>query len=112
MTGQLASRAPAPDAEALVRCIRRAGTPRRVHHIELFLDANPIGKASVLIQNKQRHISVEHLATQPLAPARPKSSLDYLTALRSEYLEQQSKAAGPLQFTRLTPSEKDKPQEK
>jgi uroporphyrinogen decarboxylase len=29
----------APDWEALVRCIRRAGTPQRVHFIELFLDA-------------------------------------------------------------------------
>lgn len=27
-----------PDWEALVRCIRREGTPERVHHIELFLD--------------------------------------------------------------------------
>ncbi len=27
-----------PDWEALVACIRRQGTPRRVHHIELFLD--------------------------------------------------------------------------
>jgi len=27
-----------PDWEALVRCIRREGTPKRVHHIELFLD--------------------------------------------------------------------------
>ena len=28
-----------PDWEELVSCIRREGTPRRVHHIELFLDA-------------------------------------------------------------------------
>ena len=28
-----------PDWEALVRCIRRQGTPKRVHNIELFLDA-------------------------------------------------------------------------
>jgi uroporphyrinogen decarboxylase len=28
-----------PDWEALVRCIRREGTPSRVHFIELFLDA-------------------------------------------------------------------------
>ena len=28
----------APDWEALVRCIRREGTPKRVHFIELFLD--------------------------------------------------------------------------
>ena len=27
-----------PDWEALVRCIKRQGTPARVHHIELFLD--------------------------------------------------------------------------
>jgi len=78
----------------------------------LFLDGNPIGKASVLIQNKQRHISVERLATQPPEPPRPRSSLDYLTALRAQYQEQQRKAAGPLQFTRLAPPEKDAPQEK
>jgi uroporphyrinogen decarboxylase len=28
-----------PDWEGLLRCIRREGTPQRVHHIELFLDA-------------------------------------------------------------------------
>lgn len=28
-----------PDWEALLRCIKRHGAPRRVHHIELFLDA-------------------------------------------------------------------------
>lgn len=28
-----------PDWEALARCIAREGTPERVHHIELFLDA-------------------------------------------------------------------------
>lgn len=29
---------PKPDWEALLRCLRRQGTPRRVHFIELFLD--------------------------------------------------------------------------
>ena len=86
--------------------------PFDLSHLELFLDGNPIGKASVLIQNKQRHISVEHLATQPPEPPRPRSSLDYLTALRTQYQEQLRKAAGPLQFTRLVPPEKDAPQEK
>lgn len=85
--------------------------PFDLSHLELFLDGNPIGKASVLIQNKQRHISVERLATQPPEPPRPKSSLDYLTALRTQYLEQQRKAAGPLQFNRLIPTEKDPPKE-
>ncbi|MBI2437830.1 MAG: hypothetical protein HYV36_03330, partial [Lentisphaerae bacterium] len=27
-----------PDWEAFVACIRRSGTPRRVHFIELYLD--------------------------------------------------------------------------
>jgi len=27
-----------PDWEGLIRCIKREGTPNRVHHIELFLD--------------------------------------------------------------------------
>ena len=86
--------------------------PFDLSHLELYLDGNPIGKASVRIQNKQRHISVERLATQPPELPRPKSSLDYLTALRTQYQEQQRKAAGPLQFTRLTPTEKDPSQEK
>jgi len=86
--------------------------PFDLSHIELFLDGLPIGKASVLIQNKQRHISVEHLATQPPEPPRPKSSLDYLTALRTQYQEQQRKAAGPLQFNRLLPPDKDQPKDK
>ncbi len=30
--------APAPDADALISCLRREGTPRRVHVLELFLD--------------------------------------------------------------------------
>jgi uroporphyrinogen decarboxylase len=33
------SKAPKPDGEGFLRCIFRAGTPRRVHNIELFLDA-------------------------------------------------------------------------
>jgi putative transposase len=85
--------------------------PFDLSHLELYLDGNPIGVASVLTQNKQRHIAVERLATQPPAPTKPKSSLDYLAALRSEYEQQQRKAAGPLQFN-LLPSEKDPSQEK
>jgi putative transposase len=86
--------------------------PFDLSRLELFLEGHPLGTASVLVQNKQRHIAVEHLATRPPEPPRPKSSLDYLTALRCEYQQQLRQAAGPLQFTRLVPSEKDKPQEK
>jgi uroporphyrinogen decarboxylase len=39
MTGSLLSTQVQPDWEGLVNCILRRGTPARVHHIELFLDA-------------------------------------------------------------------------
>jgi putative transposase len=82
--------------------------PFDLSHLELFLDGNSLGPASVLVQNKQRHIAVERLTTQPPPGAKPRSSLDYLG---SEYEQQQRKAAGPLQFN-LLPSEKDPSQEK
>jgi uroporphyrinogen decarboxylase len=36
------ARAPDPDWEALLRCLRREGTPRRVHHLELFHDGEVV----------------------------------------------------------------------
>ena len=38
MTTELFATRVEPDWQALVDCIRRVGTPKRVHHIELFLD--------------------------------------------------------------------------
>jgi hypothetical protein len=58
--------------------------------------------ATVVIQNRQRHLAVEHLATEPPDPPKPKSSLDYLAALRAEYHAQQQRELEPLQFARLT----------
>jgi hypothetical protein len=54
-----------------------------------------------LIQNRQRHIQVERLASEPPAPPKPTTSLDYLALLRKEYDDMQRKAAGKLQFTKL-----------
>ncbi len=85
--------------------------PFDLSSLELWLDGNSLGKATVLVQNKQRHIAVERLATQPAQPSKPKSSLDYLAALRAEYQEMQRKEVGQLQFTRLIPTEKDASEE-
>jgi hypothetical protein len=57
--------------------------------------------ATVVIQNRQRHLAVEHLATEPPDPPKPQSSLDYLAALRAEHHAQQQREIGPLQFARL-----------
>jgi hypothetical protein len=69
----------------------------------LYLDGTLVGLATVVIQQRQRHLAVEHLATEPPDPPKPKSSLDYLAALRSEYHAQQQRELGPLQFARLSP---------
>jgi len=75
--------------------------PFDLAHIELFFGGNSFGKATVIQQGREKHIAVEKLATQPLEPPKPKTSLDYLAALRSEYQELQRKQAGPLQFSRI-----------
>lgn len=75
--------------------------PFDLAQIELYLDDTRVGLAIVVIQNRQRHLAVEHLATEPPDPPKPQSSLDYLAALRAEYHTQQQRELGPLQFARL-----------
>jgi len=75
--------------------------PFDLSQIELSLDGTSLGLARVLVQQRQRHLAVEHLATEPLDPPKPRSSLDYLAALRAEYQTQQQRELGPLQFARL-----------
>jgi putative transposase len=77
--------------------------PFDLSQIEMFLDGRSLGVATVRQQNRQKHLAVERLATEPLAPPKPKSSLDYLAALRAEYQAQQRRSAGTLQFARLLP---------
>ncbi len=78
--------------------------PFDLSHIELFLDGRSLGVAAVVTQNRQLHLAVERLATEPLAPPKPKSSLDYLAALRAEHQALQQRQAGSLEFARLLPS--------
>jgi transposase InsO family protein len=88
--------------------------PFDLSQIELHLDSGvgynaPLGLATVVVQNRQRHLAVERLATEPPDPPKPKSSLDYLAALRAEYQAQQQRELGPLQFTQLPLPEVDTP---
>jgi putative transposase len=81
--------------------------PLDLSQIELYLDGDVkdnarLGWATVLVQNRQRHLAVERLATEPPDPPKPKSSLDYLAALRAEYQARQQRELGPLQFTQLS----------
>jgi len=83
--------------------------PFDLSQIELYLDSTHLGLATVVVQNRQRHLAVERLATEPPDPPKPKSSLDYLAALRAEYQAQQQRELGPLQFTQLPLPEADTP---
>jgi putative transposase len=88
--------------------------PFDLSQIELYLDGGVgdnarLGLATVIVQNRQRHLAVERLATEPPDPPKPKSSLDYLAALRAEYQARQQRELGPLQFTQLPLPELDPP---
>jgi putative transposase len=83
--------------------------PFDLSQIELYLDGTRLGLATVIVQNRQRHLAVERLATEPPDSPKPKSSLDYLAALRAEYRAQQQRELGPLQFTQLSFPETDTP---
>ena len=67
----------------------------------------------MLEQGRQRHLAVQRLATDPPEPPRPKSSLDYLAALRAEHQAQLQKELGRLAFARLNPPDENiKPEPK
>ena len=75
--------------------------PFDLSNLEIWLDGNNLGKATVTQQGREKHIAVERLASEPPQPTKPKSSLDYLAALRQEHQEILRKEAGQLQFARL-----------
>jgi putative transposase len=93
------------------RTIELRFDPFDLSQIELYLDSTCLGLATVVVQNRQRHLAVERLATEPPDPPKPKSSLDYLAALRAEYQAQQQRELGPLLFTQLPLPEVDTPTE-
>lgn len=73
--------------------------------LNVWMDGNHYGKATVLQQGRDQHIAVEKLAALTPQPAKPASSLDYLAILRAEYQTLQRQQAGSLQFAKL-PQEK------
>lgn len=89
------------DASFIGRTLELRFDPFDLSALELWFDGRCLGQATVTVQNRQRHIQVERLATQPPPAPKPASSLDYLALLRQEYDEFQRQAAGKLQFTKL-----------
>ena len=92
------------DAHLVGRKLELRFDPFDLSHLEVFLEGLPLGNAGVVQQGREKHIAVEHLLTPSPQPPRPKSTLDYLAALRTEYQAQLRQEAGPLQFAKLPPS--------
>jgi putative transposase len=95
------------DAHLAGRKLELRFDPFDLANLEVFLEGISLGNAVVILQGRDRHLAVEHLVTQATPPPKPKSSLDYLAALRLEYQTQQRLTAGPLQFTKLSPRHKE-----
>jgi transposase InsO family protein len=93
------------DAHLAGRTVELHFDPFDLSHLDLYLDGQCLGPASVVTQGRQQHLAVAHLATEPLAPPKPKSALDFLAALRAEYQAQQQRELGQLAFARLLPDD-------
>jgi putative transposase len=89
------------DAHLAGRTLELRFDPFDLSALDLYLDGQHLGRALVVTQGRQRHLAVQRLVTDPPAPPQPKSSLDYLAALRAEYQQLLQQEAGDLQFARL-----------
>jgi putative transposase len=78
--------------------------PFDLSQMELYLDGQALGLATVLNQTRQRHIAVVRAATDPPETPPVQSSLDFLAALRTEHQAQQTRELGRLAFADLAPS--------
>lgn len=78
--------------------------PFDLSQMELYLDGQALGLATVLTQTRQRHLAVARAATDPPGPPPAQSSLDFLAALRAEHQAQQGRELGQLAFADLPPS--------
>jgi len=83
--------------------------PFDLSQVDLYLGDRHLGTATVTVHNRQRHLKVEHLASEPPDPPKPQSSLDFLAALRQEYHAQQQRELGPLHFAHLAESDEEEP---
>jgi putative transposase len=78
--------------------------PFDLSQMELYLDGQALGLATVLTQTRQRHLAVARAVTDPPEPPPVPASLDFLAALRAEHQVQQGRELGRLAFADLAPS--------
>ena len=83
--------------------------PFDLAEMELYLEGKALGKATLLLQGRSRHLAVQSLGREPAAPAKPKPPVDFLAALRAEHQAIQQQSLGRLSFASLLPPQETTP---
>jgi transposase InsO family protein len=79
--------------------------PFDLSQMELYLDNDALGIATVLTQTRPRHLALARAVTDPPEPPPPAPpAVDFLAALRAEHQAQQARELGRLAFADLAPS--------
>ena len=91
------------DAHLAGRQLELRFDPFDLSRMDLYLlpEHTPLGTATVVVQERQRHLQVERLATDPPDPPKPQSSLDFLAVLRAEHQAELKRQAGTLHFAEV-----------
>ena len=77
--------------------------------MEIHLEGRELGKATVLLQGRTRHLAVAGLGHEPNPSAKAKPPVDFLAALRAEQGAASQQALGRLSFASLSTSVKSAP---
>ena len=78
--------------------------PFDLAEMELYLDGKELGRATVLLQGRSRHLAVAGLDGELSIPAKAKPQVDFLAALRAEQQTVSQQALGRLSFASLLPN--------
>ena len=97
------------DSHLVGRTIELRFDPFDLAEMQLYLEGKELGRATVLLQGRVRHLAVCGLDPQAPAPTKAKPPVDFLAALRAEQQASQQQSLGRLSFASLAPAPKAVP---
>jgi putative transposase len=94
------------DTHLVGRTIELRFDPFDLAEMELYLDGKALGRATVLLCGRARHLAVAGLDREAAPTAKPKPAVDFLAALRAEQQSASQQSLGRLSFASLAPAPK------
>jgi putative transposase len=91
------------DSHLVGRTLELRFDPFDLAEMELYLEGKELGRATVLLQGRARHLAVQGLDRELSAPAKRQPPVDFLAALRAEHQASQRHSLGRLSFASLLP---------